>query len=96
LVWLKAEGRGLVFVNSYGGIEVLELKPGEKATIDNTHFVAMDSNVRWDVRKLGGLKTFVFGGEGLVIDVVGPGRVWVQTRTLPPLAQLLSKFLPKK
>jgi uncharacterized protein (TIGR00266 family) len=95
LVWLKAEGRGLVFVNAYGGLELLELGLGEKVTIDNMHFVAMDSTVKWDVRRLGGLKTLAFGGEGLVIEVTGPGRVFVQTRVLPPLAQLLSKFMPR-
>lgn len=96
LVWLKASGFGIVFVNSYGGIESIELKQGEKATIDNMHFVAMDATVKWNVRKLGGLKTLFLGGEGVVIDVEGPGRVWVQTRILPPLAQLLARFLPIK
>ncbi len=83
-----------MFINSYGGIEVLELEPDERATIDNIHFVAMDGTVKWNARKLGEWKSFLFGGEGLVLDVAGPARVWVQTRTLPTLAQLISKFLP--
>ncbi len=95
LVWLKAEGRGKVFINSYGAIELIELKPGEKMTIDNMHFVAMDGSVEWKTRKFGGLKSFIFGGEGIVMDVYGPGRVWVQSRNLPVFASILSKYLPK-
>ena len=89
LVWFKVEGAGGVWVNSYGAIEKLELAQGEKMTIDNFHFVAMDSTVSWRVRKFGGIKSFVFGGEGVVIEITGPGRVYVQTRTLPPLAAML-------
>jgi uncharacterized protein (TIGR00266 family) len=92
LFWLKASGSGIVFINSYGAIEELTLDPGEKITIDNMHFVAMDSSIRWRVRKFGGWKTFIFGGEGFVIDVEGPGRVWVQTRNLPVFARILSRF----
>ncbi|MEM1938816.1 MAG: TIGR00266 family protein [Acidilobaceae archaeon] len=93
LIWLKTSGYGLVFVSAYGAIEELKLDRGEKMTVDNGHFVALDGTIKWGVRKLGGLKTLVFGGEGLVIDVEGPGRVWVQTRTLPALAQILAKYL---
>lgn len=95
LFWLKAEGRGLVWVTSYGGLEKLELKPGEKVIVDNFHFVAMDDGMKWKVRKFGGLKSFLFGGEGLVIEVEGPGRLVLQTRSLPPFIGLISKYLRK-
>lgn len=93
LVWLKASGSGLVFINAYGAIEELKLDRGEKITVDNGHFVALDGTIKWGVRKLGGWKTFFLGGEGVVVDVEGPGRVWVQTRTLPALAYILYKYM---
>ncbi len=94
LVWLKIEGRGKVFINSYGAIERIDLNPGEKITVDNMHFVAMDGTVSWRTRKFGGMKSFLFGGEGIVMDVEGPGRVWVQSRNLPIFARVLRKYLP--
>ena len=95
LFWIKASGKGTVFINSYGAIEQINLNPGEKLTIDNMHFVAMDSSISWRVRKFGGWKTFIFGGEGFVIDVEGPGRIWVQTRNLPVFARIISKFFKR-
>jgi uncharacterized protein (TIGR00266 family) len=100
LMWLKAEGRGLVFVNTYGGLEVVELGPREKATVDNGHLVAMDPTLKWKPGLIGGMKTQALGGEGLVLHLEGPGRVWIQTRTLPLLARLIAKhakkLMPKK
>jgi len=96
LLWVKVSGTGTVFLNSYGAIIEVELGPGEEATIDNSHFVALEGSVKWRIRKFGGWKTFFLGGEGLVVDVEGPGRVWLQTRNLPALAGVLSKFLPTK
>ena len=95
LVWLKLEGRGVVFINSYGAIEEIKLGYGEKMTVDNMHFVALDGTVRWKIRKWGGWKTFIFGGEGIVVETEGPGRVWVQTRNLPLLARILQKYIQK-
>ena len=77
------------------GILERELKPGEKLTIDNFHLVALSDEVEWSVRAFGGLKSFFFGGEGFVVDVEGPGRVYLQTRTLPELAQLIRRFIGK-
>lgn len=94
LVWLKAEGRGGVWVNAYGATKTIELKPGEKIIIDNFHFVAMDGNIKYKIRKFGGLKSFIFGGEGIVAEVEGPGKVVIQTRSLPPFAYLLRRFIP--
>ena len=93
LVWLKATGRGGIWINSYGGIVEHELKPGEKMIVDNFHFVALNEKAKWKVKKFGGWKTFLFGGEGIVMEVEGPAKLILQTRILPPLASALRRFL---
>jgi uncharacterized protein (TIGR00266 family) len=95
LVWLKAEGQGGVWLNSYGGIERVDILPGEKIIVDNFHFVAMSDGMKWHIRKFGGIKSFILGGEGIVAEVEGPGTIYVQTRSLPPFADMLRKFIKK-
>jgi len=94
--WLKLKGTGGVWVSAYGGLDVIELDPGERVVVDNFHAVAIDASVDWSIKKFGGWKTFFLGGEGIVIEAKGPGRVFVQTRILPPFARLLTKYLPKR
>jgi len=96
LFWLKASGKGGVWVTSYGGIVVKELREGERAIVDNFHFVAMDSTVKWRIRTFGGLKSFLLGGEGIVIEVEGPGRVFMQTRSLMPFLELIVKYIGRR
>ena len=95
LIWMRVHGRGGVWLNSYGALEVKELGPGEEMTVDNGHLVAMQDTIDFSVGKFGGWKSFIFGGEGLVVKLRGPGKVLLQTRTLPVFAELLSRFLPK-
>ncbi len=96
LFWLKISGEGGVWLTSYGGIERIDLPPGERIIVDNFHFVAMDEGMNWRVRKFGGIKSFILGGEGIVIEVEGPGRVYLQTRSLPPFVDVISKFIGRK
>lgn len=93
IVWLKAVGRGGVWVNAFGGIEEIELKLGEEIIIDNYHFVAMDESIEWSITRFGGIKSFILGGEGIVIKAKGPGRVYIQTRSLPPFVEFLSNLI---
>ncbi len=95
LFWLRAKGTGGIWVNSFGSTEEVKLGIGEKVIIDNFHFVAMDESMKWRIRKFGGLKSLLFGGEGIVIEVEGPGRVYLQTRSLPYLIEVLRKFFRK-
>jgi len=94
--WLKISGTGGVWICGYGGIDEITLAPGQKVVIDNFHSIAIEETVKWSIKKFGGWKTFLLGGEGLVIEAQGPGKVYVQSRVLPELARLLMKFLPKK
>jgi len=89
LFMLKATGSGVVFANAYGGIIEKKLQAGEKMILDNYHLVAMSMNANYTVKQLGGFKTMILGGEGLVTEIVGPGTVFAQTKNLKELIDLL-------
>lgn len=93
LFWLKLSGKGMVWLGSYGALEARELKANERATIDNFHLVAMDSTVSWNVRLFSGLKSAVLGGEGIVVDLTGPGKVYMQTRNPRALADYVYRYV---
>jgi uncharacterized protein (AIM24 family) len=59
-----------------------ELESGEQITVDNFHLVAFSDTCRYSVKKFGGLKETFLGGEGLVTDITGPGKVYIQTKNL--------------
>ena len=55
--------------------------------MDTGCLVAFDEAVSYDIERVGGIKTSLFGGEGLFLAVVtGPGRVWLQTLPFSRLA----------
>jgi uncharacterized protein (TIGR00266 family) len=86
---LKATGQGDLFVNAYGGIIQKDLAPGEKMTVDNYHLVALGEHARYNVIKVGGVKTTLLGGEGLATEITGPGSVCFQTKNLREFVDLL-------
>ena len=79
---LALKGTGDVLIEAFGGIEKKELDAGETYTVDNEHVVAWTESVDFDARRIGGLKSTLLSGEGLVMDFTGPGTVWYQTRGL--------------
>jgi uncharacterized protein (TIGR00266 family) len=92
LFMLRAEGQGQVVVSSYGAIHEVTLAPGESFTLDTGHLVALSESMPFKTRSIGGIKTFMFSGEGFVADLTGPGRFLVQTRSQD---QFLSWLIPK-
>ncbi|MEX2690125.1 MAG: TIGR00266 family protein [Candidatus Njordarchaeia archaeon] len=94
--WLKLSGTGGVWLGAYGGVDVIELGPSEKTIIDNFHTIAIEDSVKWKIRKFGGWKSFILGGEGLVVEAKGPGKIYTQSRIIPELVKFLLKFIPKK
>jgi len=95
LFMLKTVGTGDMFVNAWGGIIKKELKDGEKMILDNYQLVALSSRASYRVTKHGGFKTTLFGGEALVIEIVGPGTVYLQTKNIMEFVRAIIPFLPK-
>ncbi len=96
MFWFKVSGIGKAWIAAYGGIDMLQLGPGERLLIDNIHLAAFDASMNFTLRKFGKLKSFLFGGEYILTEFVGPGRVWIQSRNLPVFANLLYRYMPKK
>jgi uncharacterized protein (TIGR00266 family) len=96
LFMLKTVGNGQMFVNAWGGILKKELESGEKMIVDNYQLVALSSTADYRVTKHGSLKTTLFGGDALVIEIVGPGTVYIQTKNIMEFTRALLPFLPKR
>lgn len=86
LFMIRVSGTGLLFINTFGAIDKHVLAPGEKLIVDNFHLVAFSDRCEYVVRKFGGLKETILGGEGLVTEISGPGDVYVQTKNIRELA----------
>jgi uncharacterized protein (TIGR00266 family) len=83
----RLEGTGEAFIHSGGTVIAMDLKAGEKLKVDTGCLVAFDPSVDYDIQFVGGIKTAIFGGEGLFFaTMTGPGRVWIQTLPFSRLA----------
>jgi uncharacterized protein (TIGR00266 family) len=81
LLLLRVTGQGKVLMSSYGAIEERVLAPGQRYNVDTGHIVGFDGTLQFNVRRVGGWKSTFFSGEGLICELVGPGRVLMQTRS---------------
>lgn len=87
----KLEGDGLAFVHAGGALIEKNLQPGETLRVDTGCVVAFTSNVDFDVQFVGGVKTALFGGEGIFFTTLrGPGKVWLQSL---PLARMANRIV---
>ena len=93
LFMIKTVGEGDVFINTFGAIDKHELKPGESLIVDNFHLAALSDNCDYKVRMFGSLKSTIFGGEGLVTEVNGPGEVYVQTKNVQEFVNWLWRYI---
>ncbi len=96
LILLRCSGVGELLLASYGAIQATTLAAGETITLDTGHVVAFDDSVQYSVRKAGSWKSTLLGGEGLVTDFTGPGRVWLQTRSTNDLIGWIQKVNPQR
>lgn len=94
-IMLRASGQGKMVLSSYGAIHPMDLQDGVRYTVDTGHLVAFSEGIGYQVRAVGGLKSTLFSGEGLVVDLTGPGRLLLQTRSTDQFLAWLIPQLPK-
>lgn len=89
-------GSGYVFLEIDGSLVERTLAPGEKIRVDTGNVAAFESTVTFQAEMVKGFKNILFGGEGLFLTTLtGPGKVWLQTMTMPGFAGRIIPYLPK-
>lgn len=92
----RLKGDGLAFVHAGGSIHNVTLQPGEMLKVDTGCLVALESSVSYDIQYVGGVKSALFGGEGLFFaTVTGPGNVWLQSMPFSRLAGKMMAAMPR-
>lgn len=93
----KLEGDGMAFVHAGGTMHKKELAADESIRVDTGCLVAMTGNVDYNIEFVGGIKTALFGGEGLFFATLrGPGTVWIQSLPFSRLASRVFAAAPEK
>lgn len=87
----KLEGDGWVFAQMGGTVVERQLAPGEQLHVDTGCVAAFTPTVDFDLVSAGGVKSMVFGGEGVFFArLTGPGHVWIQSL---PFSRLAGRML---
>jgi uncharacterized protein (AIM24 family) len=83
----RLEGDGLAFVHAGGTVIRKELN-NQSLRLDTGCLVAFTSGIEYDIALSGGLKSMLFGGEGVVLATLkGTGTVWIQSLPFSRLAE---------
>ncbi|MGE5234789.1 MAG: TIGR00266 family protein [Acidobacteriota bacterium] len=93
----RLDGDGLVFVHAGGTLVERQLAPGEVLHVDTGCIVGFQPTVDFDLEQVGGIKSMLFGGEGVFFAVLrGPGKVWLQSLPFSRLAGRMLQAAPQR
>jgi uncharacterized protein (TIGR00266 family) len=91
----KLEGDGRVFIHMGGTLVKKELQEGETLHVDTGCLAALTDSVDYDIVSVGGIKSMIFGGEGVFFaKLTGPGTVWMQSLPFSRLAGRMLAAMP--
>ncbi len=92
----KLSGHGTAFIHAAGDFVSYDLKAGETIKVDTGSLVGFESTVDYSVTTVGGVKSMLFGGEGIFLaTLTGPGKIIIQSLSLRNLAAALSPFFTR-
>jgi uncharacterized protein (TIGR00266 family) len=88
----KLQGDGKAFVHA-GGTVIERTLNNETLRVDTGCVVAFESQIDFDVQAAGGLRSMIFGGEGIFLATLrGTGKVWLQSMPIRKLVQALAPY----
>ena len=92
----RLTGDGWVFIHAGGTLYERTLAPGELLRVDTGCIVGFQPTIDYDIQLVGGIKTALFGGEGLFFATLrGPGKIWLQSLPFSRLAGRIVAAAPQ-
>jgi uncharacterized protein (AIM24 family) len=88
-------GSGVAWIELSGELVEYELAAGEQLFVHPGHIGLFESQLHFEITMVKGIKNMLFGADTIFLaKLTGPGKVWLQTLTLPNLAHELAKYMP--
>ncbi len=92
----RLAGQGEAWVELNGEVVVYDLQPGNILRVHPGHVGMYQDTVQFNITTIPGIKNALFGGDGIFLAALsGPGRVWLQSMTMPHLAHAIAEYLPR-
>lgn len=93
----RLSGQGIAFIHACGDFIEYDLRTDQVMKVDTGQIVGFDATVDYDITLVGGIKSMLFGGEGIFLATLrGPGRVILQSMSLANLAAALRPYFPSQ
>lgn len=90
----RLSGQGKAFVEMHGDVVEIDLAPGEYVRVHPGHVALFEAAMSLELTTVPGIRNKLFGGDGLFLaKLQGPGKVWLQSITLPALAHALQPYI---
>jgi uncharacterized protein (AIM24 family) len=90
----RLAGPCTAWVELGGEVVARELAPGEMVRVHPGHVGMFEETIQFGITTVPGIRNAIFGGDGIFLaELTGPGKVWLQTLTLPNLAHALQPYL---
>ena len=92
----RVQGQGTWWCELQGEVVERDLQAGETLRVHPGHVGMLEATVQFSVTTVPGIRNVIFGGDGLfLVQLTGPGKVWLQSLPLPNLAHAISHYLPQ-
>lgn len=86
----KLQGDGMAFIHAGGTVVERDLN-NETLRVDTGCVVGFTQGIDFSIEKAGGLRSMVFGGEGIFLATLrGTGKVWIQSMPISKLVRALN------
>jgi len=90
----RLTGPGTFFANVGGEIIKYDLEKGQRLLVDTSCVAMFQPSVTYSIKRIKGVKNILFGGESLfLVELTGPGKLWLQSMPMRELARAIAKYI---
>jgi uncharacterized protein (AIM24 family) len=93
----KLEGSGTAWVELSGEVTTYDLAGGQSMLVHPGHVGVFQDSVSFQVTRIQGITNRYFGADGhWLVELTGPGKIWLQSMPLPILAASLQPYFGRE